>query len=199
MALMFGVMAPIAAAVTRRFDARVTLLAGAVEICLAYVARNLISPSLAQIVCGSVLVAAGTSMTYAALPTLIMSAVPVTQTASANGLNTLGRAIGQSTASATLAAVLTLGLHVIGGRLLPSYAALQTMLWLAAAVAAGAALVTLPLFRLSRGVPPAGVAVVAVIDGVGDTATAFTALPDDVPDGPADRPRATQLSPPPRG
>ena len=58
-----------------------------------------------RFVIGSVIVGMGTAMVYGALPTMIMRAVPVTETASANGLNVLLRSIGTTSASAIIAAV----------------------------------------------------------------------------------------------
>jgi hypothetical protein len=59
------------------------------------------------------------------MPTLIMSSVPITETASANGLNALVRAIGMSGSSATVAAVLA-GLTVqVGAAALPALQAYQ--------------------------------------------------------------------------
>jgi hypothetical protein len=65
------------------------------------------------------------------MPVLIMQSVPISETAAANGLNTVVRSIGTSTCSATVAAVLAAG--AVGGY--PSQAALHSMSWLAAGTA----------------------------------------------------------------
>ena len=62
--------------------------------------------SLLSIIVGSTVVSIGTAIAYAAMPSLIMANVPITETASANGLNALLRALGTSTASAVIAALL---------------------------------------------------------------------------------------------
>lgn len=146
-ALVFGAMAPVAAWGISRFGPQVTLLAGAAVMSGAYVGRVFLSQDLWQIVGGAMLVAAGTSMTFAAMPTLIMRAVPMTETASANGLNTLLRAIGTSSSSAAMAAVTTVGVIRVGGDVFPSFGALVTVFWVSAGTSALAALVTIPLFR----------------------------------------------------
>lgn len=148
--LMFGIMAPVAAGLTRRAGAEATLLVGAAGMAAAYVARVALSHELWQIVAGSVLVAAGTSLTFAAMPTLIMRAVPVTETASANGLNTLLRSVGTSSSSAATAAVTTMGLQSIGGAWFPSFVSLATMFWIAAGGAAGAAVIAVVLWTTRR-------------------------------------------------
>ena len=83
------------------------------------------------VIVGSTLVGIGTAISYAAMPTLIMAAVPITETASANGLNSLLRAIGTSTSSAAVAAVLgSVTMHV-GSVTLPSFTAFQDVFWMA--------------------------------------------------------------------
>ncbi|WP_238011258.1 MFS transporter [Dactylosporangium sp. AC04546] len=149
-ALVFGAMAPASASITRRFGAQTTLLAGAFTMAAAYVARVFLSHELWQIVAGSMLVGVGTSMTYAAMPSLIMRAVPATETASANGFNTLLRSIGTSTSSAALAAVTTTVVMHIDGGVFPGFGAFATMFWIAAGASIVAGLLTLPLFWMAE-------------------------------------------------
>ena len=73
---------------------------------VAYVGRVFFSGTVAAVIAGATVVSIGTAIAYAAMPTLIMGSVPITETASANGLNSLLRAIGTSTSSAAVAAVL---------------------------------------------------------------------------------------------
>lgn len=147
-ALIFAAMAPVSARMIRRLGPQATLLVGALVMAAAYVARVYLSHELWQIVTGSVLVGAGTSMTFAAMPTLIMRAVPVTETASANGLNMLLRSIGTSTSSAAMAAVTTLGVVRVADEVFPSFGALTTVFWISAAMSLLAALLALLTFRM---------------------------------------------------
>jgi MFS family permease len=147
-ALIFAAMAPVSASLIRRFGPQMTLLAGALVMAGSYVARVFLSHELWQIVAGSVLVGAGTSMTYAAMPTLIMRAVPVTETASANGLNMLLRSIGTSTSSAAMAAVTTLGIVRVGAEVFPSFDALVAVFWVSAVMSLLAALLAVLTFRM---------------------------------------------------
>ncbi len=147
-ALTFGLMAPVSAWVIRRFGPQAALFAGALLMAGSYAARVFFSAELWQIVAGSMLVAVGASMTFAAMPTLIMRAVPVTETASANGLNVLMRSIGTSSSSAAMAAVVTLGVVRVGEEVHPSFGALATVFWVAAVMSLGAALLTVPTFRM---------------------------------------------------
>lgn len=147
-ALIFGALAPFSAWVTRRFGAQTTLVSGAATMSLFYVVRVFMSHELWQIVAGSMLVGIGTSLAYAAMPTLIMAAVPITETASANGLNTLLRSVGTSMSSAAVAVVVSMGATLIAGEVHPTYGAFAIIFWMAAGTAAAATLVALPLSRL---------------------------------------------------
>src|SRR5690606_38178408 len=114
-AVAFGVTAPVAARMIRIIGPQRTLLVGTVMMTIAYAARVYLSDDLAQVVTGSVVVSVGTAIGYSALPTLIMRAVPVTETASANGLNVLLRSVGTSTASAAVAAVFSATAVTVAG------------------------------------------------------------------------------------
>lgn len=148
-AIIFGLLAPVSASITRRSSPQTTLVIGAGVMAVSYVVRAFFSHTLFQIVAGSMIVGVGTSLAYAALPTLIMRAVPVTETASANGLNTLLRSIGTSTSSATVAAVVTMSAMEIGGSVFPTFDALMWTFWLAAIFAGIGTLMALPLFRMT--------------------------------------------------
>ncbi|GAA1762521.1 MFS transporter [Luedemannella helvata] len=152
--LVFGAWAPVAARIIRRFGDHAALLGGALIMAVTYVGRVFLSTELWQVVCGSVLVGIGVSMTFAAMPNLIMAAVPHTETASANGLNTLLRSVGSSMASAAVAALTTVLVVTIDGTRHPAFAAFEILFAIAAAASVVAAVVTLPLMRSGR--PGAG-------------------------------------------
>jgi MFS family permease len=152
-ALTFAIMAPPAARLITRIGPERTLLLGAAVMTAAYVVRILAGYSIAAVVVGSVLVAGATSLTFAAMPTLIMRAVPRTETASANGLNTLDRSVGTSGSSATTAAVTSASVVLVGGVPYPTASGLALVLGIAATGAAIAAGIALLLARLPTPVP----------------------------------------------
>jgi MFS family permease len=152
-ALVFGAMAPLSATVINRIGAQATLLIGAGSMAVAYVVRVFVSAELWQVVVGSMLVSVGTSLTYAAMPILVMAAVPVTGTAAANGLNTLLRSFGTSLSSAAVAAVVTMGSIRIGSASFPTFGALSTVFWMAAGACLLATAVAVALFRLAPSLP----------------------------------------------
>lgn len=154
-AAAFGLMAPVSAWFTRRFGPQLTALVGTVTMGVAYVGRVFLSEDLAQVVLGSVVVAMGTAMVYGALPTMIMRAVPVTETASANGLNVLLRSIGTTSASAIVAAVTSASFVTVGGVDAMSEGAFALLFWLAAAAALASAAVIFPTLRMQDFAPEA--------------------------------------------
>lgn len=158
-AAAFGLMAPVSAWCTRRYGPQTSLSAGSAIMAVTYIGRVHLSDTTEQVVVGSVLVGIGTALVYSAMPTLIMRAVPVTETASANGLNVLLRSMGTSTASAVTAAVGTTWVVQTGGMDYPSRVALSAMFWLAAGAASctwllGAVMARMPEY--ATGVDRAG-------------------------------------------
>ncbi|MGC0367577.1 MFS family permease [Rhodococcus sp. 27YEA15] len=122
------VFSPVSALITNRFGPRITLITGAMVMAVAYLSRVVLAGSIPVIVIGATLVSIGTAITYAAMPMLIMRSVPITETASANGLNSLLRSIGTSISSAFVAAILTTMTVKHGPSLeLPSPDAFDTM------------------------------------------------------------------------
>ena len=104
--LVMVALAPVSAWITKRFGAKLTLIVGSLALAGGYVTRVYLTEQVWQIVVGAMVVSAGTAIAYAAMPTLIMRSVPITETASANGVNTLLRSIGTSMSSAVVAAIL---------------------------------------------------------------------------------------------
>lgn len=129
-------MSPISGWSLARYGGRVVLLAGAGLMALTYVGRIFFADSVAAIVVGSTLVGIGTALAFAAMPTLIMSSVPITETASANGLNSLVRSIGTSLASTLVAAIMATYTVEVGGTFFATGEAFTMVLALGALAAA---------------------------------------------------------------
>jgi MFS family permease len=122
--------APISGRMINLYGGRITLITGAALMGTAYLMRVYFSSTALVVIALSMLVAIGTAITYAAMPTLIMASVPITETASANGLNSLLRAIGTSTSSAAVTAVLASVTIQIGSATVPSFSAFQEIYWM---------------------------------------------------------------------
>ncbi|GAA1681906.1 membrane transport protein [Citricoccus zhacaiensis] len=110
------------------------------------------------LLCGAgALVGCGIGFAYGAMPALIMSAVPATEKASANGLNALMRSLGTTISAAVIGALLGALSQQVGGIPVPT----QTGFLVALLCGAGAALVAagvavmIPAKRPERGQPSA--------------------------------------------
>ena len=165
--------APISASLTKKVGAKTTLIVGAAVLAGAYIARVFLTGEVWMIILGATAVSVGTAIAYAAMPTLIMRAVPITETASANGLNSLLRAVGTSTASAAIAAILTSFVSRQGSITLPTLSAFTTIFWLAA-VAALAAIAVAVFIPGAKEIATATGAI-RVVPGVPNPAAAKTA------------------------
>ena len=135
-----AVFSPISARLSARFGARTALLAGTVVLAAGNLAVATLPGALVLVMAASALTAIGAALAYSALPLLIMAAVPPTDTAAANSLNTLMRMLGTSSCSAVVAAVASGLTAPVGGVALPTATA-YTVVFLAAAGAAAVAAV----------------------------------------------------------
>lgn len=120
------VMSPIAGRLEHRWGPKLLLIMGATIIATGYLTSVLLDLHARHILAINLLIGIGIGMGYAAMPTLIMRAVPDTATGAANGLNTLMRALGTATASAAIAAVLAGSTTTIDGEAMPSVDGFQT-------------------------------------------------------------------------
>ena len=142
-------LSPVSARITTRFGARVTLGCGAVLVGLGYLMAYLLYRELWHIVGASMLIGAGVGLSYAAMPALIMGAVPLHESAAANSLNSLMRSIGTTSAAAVIGVMLAAMTQRIGDSVVPALEGFRTSFL----VAVGAAAVALLFTTL---IPPAG-------------------------------------------
>lgn len=129
-------MSPISGWSLERWGGRAVLVVGAGLMGLTYVGRVFYADSVAAVVVGSTLVGIGTALAFAAMPTLIMSSVPITETASANGLNSLVRSLGTSLASTLVAAIMATFTVEVGGTYFATQDGFRAVLALGAVAAA---------------------------------------------------------------
>lgn len=149
--ILMVLTAPVAASLIRRYGPRAVLIGGSVVMAVGFIGRSLLHDSVLQIVVTSGIATLGTALAFAAMPTLIMRAVPITETASANGLNTLLRSIGTSSASALVAAVFAASMvATASGQLAPTLTAYQIVFWAGALAALGGALIAAFIRRPQR-------------------------------------------------
>ena len=143
-------MSPVTARLSRRFGPRTSLQVGLVIIAVSYALGIVLVHGPWQVGLTIAAIGAGVALAYGSLPALIMRAVPTSETASANGLNTLARSVGTSTASAVAAVVLTATTVSVGGVVAPSLGGLRLTLL----IAAGCAVVALVASFACPQLPP---------------------------------------------
>jgi hypothetical protein len=98
------------------------LLIGASSIAVGYLVELAFRSTPWEIMIAMLIVGGGIGLAYAAMPALIMGAVPVHETAAANGLNSLFRSIGTSLSSAIVSVVLAEMTMQAAGQTLPARA-----------------------------------------------------------------------------
>lgn len=135
--LVMMAMAPLSAKITRTRGPKSTLMAGALVVAAGYGLSTFLMAEIWQLVFVSALIGAGIGLAYGAMPALIMGAVPVSETAAANSLNTLSRSIGTSISSAVAGVVLAQITMTLGPVTLPAENAFRLVM----AIGAGAALI----------------------------------------------------------
>jgi MFS family permease len=113
-------LSPVSARLSASRGPKVTLALGSAVIAVGYLCAVVLMNSVWEIMLAAVIVAGGVGLAYAAMPALIMGAVPITETAAANGLNSLMRSIGTSTSAAVMSVVLAHMTMQLGPHLLPS-------------------------------------------------------------------------------
>lgn len=129
-------LSPVAGRMSTKYGPKVTLISGLSIITLGYTLASFFMSEVWELVMLSAINGAGVGLAFAAMPALIMSAVPSTESAAANGLNTLMRSIGTSVSSAVLAVLLTSLTRSAGGVQVPTEQAFHLSFILGASVAA---------------------------------------------------------------
>lgn len=100
------VVSPIAGLVERTAGPRPLLIGGALVIAVAYAVCLLSDPGAWTVSGANLLIGVGIGLGFGAMPALIMSAVPRSETGAANGLNTLMRSLGTTSAATVVGAIL---------------------------------------------------------------------------------------------
>ncbi len=123
--LMMLVFAPVSARLMVVLGAKRTLMIGAGVLGSGYLVGFFLMSSPWQLMLASLVASAGVGIGYAAMPTLILDAVPPTEAASAVGVNALMRSVGTTLAAAVMATVLTSSTTVFGDFAFPTESAFR--------------------------------------------------------------------------
>ncbi|MGD8193365.1 MFS transporter [Herbiconiux sp. P18] len=140
--LVMWAMSPVAARLIRVRGARVSLLLGIAIIAVGYLLALFLMTEIWHTIVIATAVGFGVGFAYSSMPTLIMAAVPATETAASNGLNSVMRTLGSTIASAVLGTVLAGNLVTANGITTPSSSAFQLTFAISAAAAVVGVLLT---------------------------------------------------------
>jgi MFS family permease len=136
--LVMLMIAPLSARVTSAAGPKVTLMLGVLVVAAGYGLGVGLMSAVWQLLLVSAVIGGGIGLAYGAMPALIMGAVPVSETAAANSLNTLMRAIGTSVSSAVAGAVLAQLTVRFGPTAIPTEGAFRLVMALGSATALAA-------------------------------------------------------------
>ncbi|GAA1086026.1 MFS transporter [Kitasatospora arboriphila] len=169
--LVMMAVSPFSARISAARGPKVSLLIGSLVIAAGYALSLGLTRHVWGMVLFSCVIGAGVAFAYAAMPALIMSAVPASETAAANGLNSLMRSIGTSTSAAVVGVVLSHMTVTTGPVQLPSESGFRTGLAIGLGTAVLAALVTLAVPGRPEQAAPSG-ATAPAVDAQQDEAAA---------------------------
>jgi MFS family permease len=177
--LAMMVTSPVAARISAARGPRFTLAVGASIIACSYVAGLVLLQAPWQIMLLNVMIAIGVGFGYASMPALINAAVPMSETAAANGINALARSLGTAISSAVVGAILAGLTTSFAGHEVPTLAGLRVALLVAAGAAGLAVVLTLLIPQVPRSAGGSG-AFAAVGSDVGSTESRDEFARDDV-------------------
>lgn len=133
--LVMMALSPVSARISRARGPRTSLMVGAGIIAVGYLISIVLLHNAFEIMVAGIVVSAGVGIAYAAMPGLIMGSVPLHETASANGLNSLMRSVGTSFSSAVMATLLAHMTFSVGPLTVPSLAGFRVAFLIAAGAA----------------------------------------------------------------
>ena len=134
----------------RTFGAKYALALGAAVLGCGYLLSFFLMSAPWQVLVASLICSAGVGIGYAAMPTLIMDAVPMNEAGSAVGINSLMRSIGTTVAAAVMAVILTGQTSLIAGFEIPTETAFKICFLVATAAAFLGAAVALTIPKADR-------------------------------------------------
>ncbi|WP_228648005.1 MFS transporter [Microtetraspora sp. AC03309] len=143
--LMMMAVSSLGARLSAARGPKTTLIVGGLVIALGYGAALAVMGSTWGLMIASCVGSTGVGLAYGAMPTLIMNAVPQSETAAANSFNSLMRSIGTSVSAAVVGVVLSQMTMRVGGHTLPSESGFRVSLVIGCAVAVLAAAISLVL------------------------------------------------------
>lgn len=150
--LMMLILSPVGGRLSDRRGPKFTLVLGVSILAVGYGVGLLGMGSTLGLLATSIVVNSGVALAYGAMPALIMGAVPRSETAAANGFNTLMRSLGTTVGAAVIGLVLAQMTVDFGGTPVPSEQGFRVALMLGAGISIIAAIAAacIPVARAAR-------------------------------------------------
>ena len=133
--LMMMVVSPLGGKLTNARGPKVTLVTGALVIAAGYGLSMALMGSAWGLMLVGIVTSGGVGLAYGSMPALIMSSVPLSETAAANGFNTLMRSLGTSIGAAVIGVILAQMTTTMGGYTFASENGFRTALLVGGGVA----------------------------------------------------------------
>ncbi|MFE2092607.1 MFS transporter [Streptomyces sp. NPDC059460] len=160
--LMMMIVSPLGGKLTDARGPKFTLISGVLVIAAGYGLSLALMGSAWGLMLVTIVTSSGVGLAYGAMPALIMGSVPLSETAAANGFNTLMRSLGTSVGAAVIGVVLAQMTTTMGGYTFASEDGFRTALMIGGGVA------------LLGAVIAAAIPAVRVVAGSGDETAPIT-------------------------
>ncbi|MFF1416280.1 MFS transporter [Streptomyces sp. NPDC058280] len=133
--VMMMIVSPFGGKLTNAYGPKFTLLSGVLVIAAGYGLSLALMGSAWGIMLAIMVINSGVGLAYGSMPALIMSSVPLSETAAANSFNTLMRSLGTSIGAAVIGLVLSQMTTDFGGRSITSESGFRTGLLIGCGIA----------------------------------------------------------------
>ena len=132
--IVMFLLSPVAARLSNARGPRTSLVVGSAVIAMSFALGTVLMSEVWHVILISTLVGVGVGFAYAAMPTLIMHSVPPSETAAANGLNSVMRTLGSTVAASVVGVILSSEYVRSGGIDIPTAGAFQLVFIVGTAV-----------------------------------------------------------------
>ncbi len=151
--IMMMLVSPLGGRLTDARGPKFTLICGVLVLAAGYGLALLLAGSAAGLMLALMVTSSGVGLAYGSMPALIMGSVPLSETAAANGFNTLMRSLGTSVGAAVVGVVLSQMTVTLGGHSLASESGFRVALIIGGGVALVAAAIAaaIPAARTGSG------------------------------------------------
>ncbi|MER6604932.1 MFS transporter [Streptomyces sp. NPDC000927] len=153
--IMMMIVSPFGGKLTDARGPKFTLICGVLVLAVGYGLSLVLMSSAWGLMLALVVINSGVGLAYGSMPALIMSSVPLAETAAANGFNALMRSLGTSVGATAMGVVLSQMTVTIGGHTFTSESGFRSGLVIGCGIALVAALIA-GVIPAARAVPRTG-------------------------------------------